>query len=137
MLPACLIPATIAHEMAHQRGVNSEEEANFSSIAACTTSNITVYEYSGYLMGLIYLTDALNKADPTVCSQITSTFNKDVLTDWKDNNDYWAKYETPAAATVSSMYDGYLKSNGQTLGVSSYGACVDMLAAWLGNTPQS
>ena len=135
--PPCLVPATIAHEMAHQRGINSEEEANFSSIAACTTSNITVYAYSGYLMGLMYLTDALNKADPAACSQITATLNQDVLTDWKDNSAYWAKYESPAATTVTAMYDGYLKSNGQALGVSSYGACVDMLAAWLGNTPQT
>ena len=130
--PSCLVPATIAHEMAHQRGVNQEEEANFAGIAACITSNITVYEYSGCLQGLLYLIDALNKADPEACSQIMSTLNQDVLTDWRDNNDYWEKHETPAAATVTAIYDGYLKSNGQELGIASYGACVDMLAAWLG-----
>ncbi|SHI07137.1 Protein of unknown function [Sporobacter termitidis DSM 10068] len=131
--PAALIPATIAHEMAHQRGVNSEEEANFSGIAACITSNITVYEYSGYLMGLMYLTDALNKADPEACDRITATLHQNVRTDWKDNSDYWEKFQSPAATAVSAIYDGYLKSNGVTLGVQSYGACVDMLAAWLGN----
>lgn len=129
--PAALIPATIAHEMAHQRGINSEDEANFAGIAACITSNITIYEYSGYLDGLIYLTNALSKADPEAASEIMSTFNDDVRRDWADNNDYWSKYQSPAAEAVSAMYDGYLKSNGEELGVSSYGACVDMLASWL------
>jgi hypothetical protein len=132
--PSCLVPSTIAHEMAHQRGINSEEEANFSGIAACITSNITVYEYSGYLQGLMYLTNALDKADPEACREITATLNEDVRTDWKDNNDYWDKYKTQAAVAVTAMYDGYLKANGQELGISSYGACVDMLAAWLGNS---
>jgi hypothetical protein len=130
--PSCLIPATIAHEMAHQRGVTQEAEANFAGIAACVTSNITVYEYSGYLQGLLYLLDALQKADPAACGQIMSTLNQNVLTDWKDNSDYWEKNETPATAAVTAIYDGYLKSNGQELGMASYGACVDMLATWQG-----
>lgn len=139
--PAALIPATIAHEMAHQRGVNSEDEANFAGIAACITSNISVYEYSGYLSGLIYLSDALNEADPVACSQILSTLNGDVIRDWTDNSNYWSRFESPAAEAVSAIYDGYLKSNGEALGVSSYGACVDMLVSWLDNnsldlTPQ-
>lgn len=135
--PAALIPATIAHEMAHQRGINSEDEANFVGIAACITSNITVYEYSGYLDGLIYLTNALNKVDPAATSEIMSTFNDDVIRDWTDNSEYWSRFESPAAEAVSAMYDGFLKSNGEELGVSSYGACVDMLASWLDKTPQS
>lgn len=129
-VPACLIPATIAHEMAHQRGVNSEEEANFSAIAACITSDNPVYEYSGYLLGLIYLTNNLNGADPYACRQITSTFNANVLQDWNDNNDYWIRHETPATETAMTVYDEYLKSNGIASGVNSYGACVDMLVSW-------
>ena len=31
--PACLLPATIAHELAHQRGIASEQECNFLAIA--------------------------------------------------------------------------------------------------------
>lgn len=130
-VPACLIPATIAHEMAHQRGFNSEGEANFSAIAACITSNIPVYEYSGYLLGLTYLTDTLYGADPYAYRQITSTFNADVILDLNDNNDYWILHKTPATETATAVYDGYLKSNGVASGVSSYGACVDMLVTWL------
>lgn len=133
--PGALIPATIAHEMAHQRGVNSEDEANFAGIAACITSNITIYEYSGYLSGLIYLTNALNEADPDAAGALMATFSDGVSRDWIDNIEYWSRYESPAAEAVSAMYDGYLKSNGEELGLSSYGACVDMLVSWLGETP--
>ena len=129
--PACLMPATIAHEMAHQRGVNFEEEANFAAIAACITSEQPVYEYSGYLLGLTYLTNTLNRADPYLCRQIISTLNANVMQDWKDSNDYWRRHETPATERVTAVYNEYLKSNGIASGVESYGACVDMLVSWL------
>ncbi len=129
--PAALMPATIAHEMAHQRGVNSEDEANFAGIAACITSNITVYEYSGYLSGLLYLMSALDTAAPDAAQAIRATLNEDVNRDWTDNYEYWQQYESPAAEAVSAMYDGYLKANGEELGISSYGACVDLLVSWL------
>jgi hypothetical protein len=134
--PAALVPATIAHEMAHQRGVNSEDEANFAGIAAAITSNITVYEYSGYLSGFLYLISALDTADPATAGAIRATLNDDVLRDWTDNYEYWKQYETPVAEAVSVMYDGYLKANGEELGISSYGACVDMLVSWLDKSPQ-
>jgi hypothetical protein len=129
--PAVLIPATVAHEMAHQRGVHSEDEANFAAIAACTTSGIPVYAYSGYLDGLIYLSNALNEVSPDAAGSIMSTLNKDVVRDLNDDSAYWARFQSPATDAVTAMYDGYLKDNGQTLGVRSYGACVDMLVTWL------
>lgn len=128
--PACLIPATVAHEMAHQRGVHSEDEANFSAVASCVTSGIPVYEYSGYLDGLIYLSNALNETSPDACAKIMSSLNADVARDLDDNNAYWARFQSPATTAVTAMYDGFLKGNGQSLGVRSYGACVDMLVAW-------
>jgi len=128
--PSCLIPATIVHEMTHQRGVNSEEEANFFAIAACVSSEIPVYEYSGYLLGLIYLTDTLNTVDPYAYRMITATFNAAVIQDWNDNIQYWVSHETAATETAMSVYDDYLKANGIASGVDSYGACVDLLVTW-------
>jgi hypothetical protein len=128
--PGSLIPATIAHEMAHQRGISAEEEANFAGIAASVTSNITVYEYSGYLSGLMYLSDALYDADPDAWARISDTLNENVVRDWTDNSIYWSQYDTGAAEAVTAMYDSYLKQNGEALGVESYGACVDLLVTW-------
>ena len=47
--PECLLPATIAHELAHVRGVAPEQTANFVAILACDTSGDPLYAYSGYL----------------------------------------------------------------------------------------
>ena len=45
--PACLLPANIAHELAHQRGIASEQECNFLALASSTASDSVVYQYSG------------------------------------------------------------------------------------------
>ena len=43
--PAALFPATVAHEMAHQRMIASELEANFLGVAACLSSDNVTYQY--------------------------------------------------------------------------------------------
>ena len=129
--PACLIPATIAHEMAHQRMVASELEANFVGIAACVTSDSVVFQYSGYLMGLIQLCNALYPVDAEGWQDIVQTyFTPELSTDWEDNNAYWAAFASPVGDTAEQVYDSFLKGNDQELGVRSYGACVDLLVAY-------
>ena len=131
--PACLVPATIAHEMAHQRMVASELEANFVGIAACVTSDNVVFQYSGYLMGLIQLCNALYPVDAQAWQAIAQEcFTPQLSTDWNDNNAYWAALESPVSDGAEQAYDSFLKGNGQELGMRSYGACVDLLVAYFG-----
>ena len=126
--PACLVPSTIGHEMAHQRMVSSELEANFVGIAACTSCNDVVFQYSGYLMGLINLCNALYPVATDAWREIAEqTFNRELDTDWSDNNAYWAALESPAEDVAGDVYDSFLRSNDQELGIRSYGACVDLL----------
>lgn len=129
--PACLLPATIAHEMAHQRMVAAEEEANFVGIAAAVTCGSTVYQYSGCLMGLMHLSSALYSADRDAWYGIRAGFPQELVTDWNDNSAYWAEFSSPIEEAAGNAYDSYLKGNGQSLGMRSYGACVDLLVAWL------
>jgi len=136
-VPVFTIPFTIAHEMAHQRGVHSEDEANFASIAACITSGNDVYAYSGYFGGLLYLSDALYGADPDAWYALSQTLSAEVLSDFAEQSAYWERFETPASEAASTLYDGFLKSYGQELGVRSYGACVDLLVTWLADSPDA
>ena len=53
--PMALLPATIAHELAHQRGVAGEDEANFVAVAACLADGDPTFVYSGALMAYVYL----------------------------------------------------------------------------------
>lgn len=131
--PACLVPATIAHEMAHQRMVSSELEANFVGIAACTGCDDIVFQYSGYLMGLIQLCNALYPVDDAAWYAIAEEyFNRELSTDWWDNNAYWAALKSPVEEAAGDVYDSFLKSNDQELGIRSYGACVDLLVNYFG-----
>ena len=131
--PACLLPATVAHEMAHQRMVASEQEANFVGILAAVTSGDTVYQYSGYLMGLIQLCNALAPVDRSAWQDIVQRyFTQELADDWDANNAYWAALASPMEDAAERVYDSFLKGNGQELGMRSYGACVDLLAAYFG-----
>ncbi len=130
--PPALIPATIAHEMAHQRGVASEQEANFVAVLACLESKNDAYAYSGALMAFIHLGNALYEEAPDAYLELYARLPEGVKTDILRNNEYWAKYKTKAAEVSNRVYDSMLKGYGQELGVKSYGACVDLLIAYYG-----
>ena len=128
--PACMLPSTVAHELAHQRGVASEQECNFLAILASTTADDPVYRYSGYLMAYIHLGNALLRADREAWQALRDRVCGEALADLADNNAYWAAWEGPAEAVSSAVYDGLLKSYGQADGIRSYGTVVDLLVAY-------
>lgn len=128
--PACDIPSTIAHEIAHQRGISSEKEANFVAILACDLSDNNAYRYSGYLMAYTYLGNALIKENRELYRSIYETLPKEVKKDLEYCYDYWEKYDTKVSDVSDNLYDSFLKSQGQDLGIKSYGAVVDLLIAY-------
>ncbi len=128
--PPALLASTIAHEMAHQRGISSEQEANFIAVLACAESGSAAYEYSGWLMGFIHLGNALYRWDPDTYFELAGRLPAEVWADLEANRVYWAQFETKAAEVSDKVYDTMLKSYGQSMGVQSYGAVVDLLLAW-------
>lgn len=129
--PACLLPSTVTHELAHQRGVASEQECNFLAVLAATTSGNPAYVYSGWLMGYIYLGNALYSLDPDGYWALRETLPETVRADLAYNNAYWAQFRDSAVKTVSNkVYDSMLKAYGETRGIQSYGTVVDLLVAY-------
>lgn len=128
--PACLLPANIAHELAHQRGIASEQECNFLAIAAATASDDVVYQYSGYLMGYIQLSNALYRADRDRWAAVYAALPETVLADLRYHSAYWAQFDGLTAAVSTKIYDTSLRSYGQTAGIQSYGTVVDLLVAY-------
>ena len=128
--PVCLLPANIAHELAHQRGIASEQECNFLAIAAATSSDDPAYQYSGYLMGYIHLSNALYRADQDRWRAVTAGLPEPARADLRCHSAYWAQFEGPAATVSKAIYDSSLKSYGQTDGIQSYGTVVDLLVAY-------
>lgn len=128
--PACFLPATIVHEMAHQRLIASEQECNFVAILGATRSVDPAYRYSGWLLGYIHLSNALYRADPVAWQSVRDTLPETVVADIRDNNAYWASWQGPVKEAAQSVYDGFLKSNGEENGIQSYGMVVDLLLAY-------
>ena len=136
--PAVFLPVTIAHELAHQRGVAAEQEANFVGVMAATASANADYQYSGWLFGYLHLSNALYAADPTLAAESYQTLCDDAHTDLRVNNAYWKQWEGPVRETGEKVYTTFLQGYGQTLGMRSYGACVDLLVEeFLPNTTSS
>ena len=127
--PAVLIPSTIAHELAHQRGIAAEQEANFVAVRACLTSGNDIYAYSGALLAYIYLGNALYETDRDAWTEVYSSLSEEVRADLTANNLYWDQYHTKEAKAAEKVYETSLSSYNQDLGMRSYGACVDLLAA--------
>ena len=129
--PASMLPATAAHELAHQRGITSEQECNFLAILASTTCGDEVYAYSGWLSGYIYLGNALYRVDPEAYWAIRSALPETVQADLRYQNKYWDQFEDKTAQKVSNrVYDSFLKGYGQELGLQSYGTVVDLLVTY-------
>ena len=128
--PACLLPANIAHELAHQRGIASEQECNFLAIAAAASSDDPVYQYSGYLMGYIHLTNALYRASPERWAEVRRLLPEEAAADLRYQSEYWAQFEGLTAQMSTRIYDSSLKSYGQAAGIQSYGTVVDLLTAY-------
>lgn len=129
--PACLLPGTVAHELAHQRGIASEQECNFLAILASTTSGQPVYEYSGYLKGFIHLGNALYRLSPDTYWLIRDAMTDGVNADLAYNTAYWKQFDnTVVKEAAEKAYDGILKVYGDERGIQSYGMVVDMLVAY-------
>ena len=129
--PAAFLPATAAHELAHQRGFSSEQECNFIAILASTTADDVVTNYSGWLLGYVYLGNALYSADRAAWEEVYDMLPVGAKLDLIDNNEYWDQFEDTVVQQVSNtMYDGLLKSYGEEKGIQSYGTVVDMLVAY-------
>lgn len=129
--PACLLPSTVAHELAHQRGFASEQECNFLAVLASTTSGNPAYAYAGWLMGYIHLGNALYRVDPDTYWAIRDSLPETVKTDLAYNNAYWNQFrDTVAQAVSKKVYDTSLKAYGDERGIQSYGMVVDLLVVY-------
>ena len=129
--PPCLLPATVAHELAHQRFIASEKECNFAAVLAATTAQSPAYRYSGWLFAYIYLGNALYAADREAWQEIRDSLPQEVKLDLAANNAYWKPYrENGISEGYQNLYDGYLKNYGESDGVKSYGMVVDLLTVY-------
>ena len=129
-IPAFTLPFTICHELSHLKGYMREDEANFIGWLSCASSDEAWLRYSGNLTAFITVGNALYEADSEAWSQVWTQLCPSAKADIQSNNDYWKRFEGKAAETHERVNNAYLKANGQSDGVKSYGKMVDLMLAW-------
>lgn len=129
-IPYYDIPFTICHELSHLRGYMQEEEANFIAVLATIGSGDLYFNYSGYVSAWIYAGNALAKNDREKFSELYMKINPYTRQDMMYNNEFWDRYDTKVAEVHEEINDTYLKYNGQTQGVKSYGHVVDLMLTY-------
>ncbi len=128
--PDFVIPYTAAHEMAHQRGVARENEANFVAFLVCIASDDSYVRYSGYLNLYEYLASALYKASHDLYWQALAELDTRVRGELKAYSDFFEPYRESTVSKVSdAVNDAYLSSQG-TPGSVSYGLVVDLAVSY-------
>lgn len=132
--PDLFIAEAAAHEMAHQLGIASENEAEFTAILACLHSTNDAIAYSGYMLALTICTNALCAADTQAYKTLAANYSEAMLRDLSDYSHYWKQFEGPTKEISNQWNDTYLKHNAQQSGVKSYGESVDLLLAYFEDT---
>ena len=126
-MPAHELASTCAHELCHLNGISREQDANFCAVKDSLAYGDPDYVYSAALMAYTYLGNALHDADAQAWREIYDSLHAEVKEDLNETNEYWEKFETPVRKVSNTVYEGFLYSYDQKLGLKSYGACVDLL----------
>ena len=126
-IPKISYPSTISHEIAHQIGYASENEANYIGIISNQISKNLEVNYSGNLLALQYLIRELYLNDKILYNDKIKKINKGVLKNIDEKAEFSNKYKNPFEPFVKKTYDLYLKKNNQSFGIKSYGLVVNLL----------
>ena len=124
------LPFTAAHEMAHQRGIAREDEANFTAFLVCANSDDPYIRYCGYMNLCEYVLNALYGADSKLWETCYKKLDPRAIYEMIAFSEFFDKYRESVAADISgAINDAYLQAN-NTAGTASYGLVVDLAVSY-------
>ena len=124
-------PFTAAHELAHQRGVAREDEANMIAFLVCMESEDSYIRYSALLNVYEYVASALYSADRQLYSAVYQSLSAEVVQEEQAYRAFFDQYRENTAANISeAANNAYLQSQGATAGTKSYNMVVDLTVAY-------
>ena len=130
--PDYTLPFTAAHELAHQRGIAREDEANFIAFLVCIKSDDPYIRYSGLLNMYEYVAYPLSSYSE-LYTPVAKSLNEKVKYELIAYSEFFNEYRHSSVGKVSeSINNSYLQSVG-TEGTKSYGMVVDLAVAYLKN----
>ncbi len=135
--PDFMLPFTMAHEMAHQRGIAKEDEANFVAFLVCMESNDDYIRYSGYTEMMNYLTDSLYLSDYELYESVYTSAPKVYKREYSAYVSFIRGTDSKAVSDFTqAVNDSMLQSQGQSAGTDSYGLVTELAAAYYKSIPK-
>ena len=128
-IPDFQLPFSIAHEMAHQRGVARESEANFVAYVVCVNSRDPFVRYSGFRNGLGVLTE-LYRVEPQKAKELAQQLGTGYREDSRRAALFWAKASGAAGALSHRVNDLYLRANRVKAGAADYSNSTTLIIAY-------
>ncbi len=128
--PDYTIPYTAAHELAHQRGIAREDEANFMAFLVCVESDDAYIRYSAYMNLYEYVASALYSASPELYREVYATLSGYAKAEMRAYASFYEKYRDSVASEVSDAVNNTFLTIQGTEGTKSYGMVVDLAVAY-------
>lgn len=121
---------TAAHELAHQRGIAREDEANFIAFLVLKDADDPYLKYCAYINMFEYVGNSLYSADPELYFELYRKLDTGVRGELAAYGRFFEQYASSKVSEVSdAINDTYLKLQG-TQGSISYGLVTDLAAAY-------
>jgi hypothetical protein len=127
--PLFALPFSACHEMAHQRGIAREDEANFLAWLVAREFGDVEFRYAASFFATWFATVALMDVDLDHATRAWQGQTPAVRADRAAWTAWSEGSRTRAADAARVVNDTYLKSQGAADGVHSYGRMVDLLLA--------
>ena len=114
------IPFTLAHELAHSKGIMRENDANLVATYLTLTSDNPYIRYSGYINTFSYcLNIAHYSDDENLYNTLVDKLDMNIRYNWGYINKYWKSHNL--VERISDWWnDLYLKSQGTENGTDDY-----------------
>lgn len=120
MLPAVELPFVTSHEISHELGIAREDEANLIGYLVSINSPDPYFQYSGYYNILRSVLFEIRIKSPEDFALLLKKINAGTLSDFKEEQEFWSKYNGEMSAYMGTALDKFLKMNNQKKGVNSY-----------------
>lgn len=129
-VPPFVIPYTTCHEMAHQLGYASEDEANFVGYLSAMASKDEIFHYSAYFDLFKYANGELFVRDSAAARANYRALDTLVKRDMHIYREFLLATRNPVEPVIRLFYGEYLKANNQPKGLETYNEVVAWLIAY-------
>lgn len=126
--PVVSQPVTIAHELAHSKGIMRENEANFFAYYILANAQDEYLQYCGYIaISQILLSESYDPNNTEVYAEVISHYSETSILVMNAKYYFWQEYDTIFDDIGDWFNNLYLTSSGVSSGTKSYGETADIL----------